>query len=207
GELAARGIPPEGPAWMVAMDPPERGRRVFAAECAGCHTVGGGAKHEAPDLAGVFSLDWVKEQIRDPDQPHRYGNTKLRKKMDTFGTRLPPERIDAIARYVHARRDPARADADPALDEGRRAFRRVGCTDCHATAPGEANDGPNLHDYGSDRWLRALLDDPGSPLFFGKHSGMPAMKGRLSDGDLAAVAVFLRTLEARPVLRDVRASR
>jgi ubiquinol-cytochrome c reductase cytochrome b subunit len=206
-ELAARGIPPEGPAWMVAMDPPERGRRVFAAECAGCHTVGGGAKHEAPDLAGLFSLDWVKEQIRDPDQPHRYGNTKLRGKMDPFGRRLSPERIDALARYVVARRDPARADADPALEDARRAFARVGCAECHATAPGEAKDGPNLHDYGSDRWLRALLDDPGSPLFFGKHSGMPAMKGRLAEGDLGAVVVWLRTLEGLPVLRDARASR
>jgi ubiquinol-cytochrome c reductase cytochrome b subunit len=200
-ELAARGIPPEGPAFMVAMDPPERGRRVFAAECAGCHTVGGGRDYKAPDLAGLLSLDWVREQIRDPDQPHRFGNTKLRGKMDTFGRRLAPERLDAVARWVHARRDPARADADPALDEGRRAFARVGCSECHAVAAGQPNEGPNLHDYGSDRWLRALLEDPGSPLFFGKHNAMPAMRERLAPDDLAAIVAFLRTLEARPVMR------
>ena len=198
-ELAARGVPPEGPGFMVANDPPERGRRIFAVECAGCHAAGPGGERKAPDLAGLFSLDWVKEQIRDPDQPHRFGATKLRRKMDAFGTRLPPERIDALARFVHARRDPGRADADPALDEGRRAFQRVGCTDCHGLARGEAKEGPNLHDYGSDRYLRALLEDPGSPLFFGKWNGMPAMRGRLAADEIDAVMAHLRTLEAEPV--------
>ena len=197
-ELAAGGIPPEGPAFMVANDPPERGRRVFASECAGCHVAGPGGERKAPDLAGLFSLDWVKEQIRDPDQPRRFGATKLKGKMDTFGRRLAPERIEALARFVHARRDPARADADPALDEGRRAFRRVGCAECHALAPGEAKDGPNLHDYGSDRYLRALLEDPGSPLFFGGLNGMPALRGRLAPADIDAVMAYLRTLQDEP---------
>jgi ubiquinol-cytochrome c reductase cytochrome b subunit len=204
--LAAQGIPPEGAAFLLANDPPERGRRVFAAECAGCHRVGGGGEHRAPDLAGVFSLDWVKEQIRDPDQPHRFGNTRLRGKMDAFGKRLAPERLEAIARYVHARREPARADADPALDEGRRAFARV-CGECHSVVAGEAKDGPNLHDYGSERWVRALLEDPGAPLYFGGHNAMPAMKERLAPEELGAVVIHLRTLEAMPVLTDRQARR
>jgi len=206
-ELAARGIPPEGPAFMVANDPPERGRRLFASECAGCHTVGGGRAYKAPDLAGLFSLEWVKEQIRDPDQPQRFGATKLRGKMDTFGKRLAPERIDALARFVHARRDPARAEADPSLEEGRRTFARVGCAECHGLGAGEAKDGPNLHDYGSDRYLRALLEDPGAPLYFGKHSGMPAMRTRLTPDEIGAVMAYLRTLEPLPVHRQQQARR
>jgi ubiquinol-cytochrome c reductase cytochrome b subunit len=198
-ELAARGIPPEGPAFMVANDPPERGRRLFGAECAGCHTIGGGREYKAPDLAGLFSLDWVKEQIRDPDQLHRFGATKLKGKMDTFGRRLAPERIDALARFVQARRDPARAEADPSLEEGRRAFARVGCTECHSLSPGEPKDGPNLYDYGSDRYLRALLEDPGAPLHFGRLNGMPAMRTRLTPEEIAAVMAYLRTLEPLPV--------
>ncbi len=200
-ELAAHGIPPEGPAFMVANDPPERGRRAFASECAGCHAPGVAGERKAPDLAGLFSLDWVREQIRDPDQPNRFGATKLKGKMDAFGRRLSPERIDALARFVHARRDPVRVDSppDPALDEGRRAFARVGCAECHALVRGEAKDGPNLYDYGSDRYLRALVEDPGSPLFFGKHNEMPAMRGRLAPGELDAVLVYLKTLEALPL--------
>jgi ubiquinol-cytochrome c reductase cytochrome b subunit len=207
-ELAARGIPPEGAAYMLANDPPERGRRLFAAECAGCHTIGGGSEYKAPDLAGLLSLEWVREQIRDPDQPHRFGRTKLKGRMDAFGRRLNPDRLDAVARFVHARRDPGRADGDPALEEGRKVFRRAGCDECHALRAGEVNDCPNLHDYGSDRYLRALLEDPAAPLHFGpKGDAMPAMKTRLTAEELAAVVAYLRTLEALPAHRTEQAMR
>jgi ubiquinol-cytochrome c reductase cytochrome b subunit len=196
-ELAARGIPPQGPAFMVANDPPERGRRLFASECAGCHGVGEPAPRKAPDLGGLFTLDWVKQQVRDPDAPHRFGQTRLKGKMDAFGRRLAPERVEAVARFVLARRDPT--GSDPALEEGRRIFARVGCAECHGLAPGEVKDGPNLYDYGSDRYLRALLEDPGSPLFFGGNNAMPAMRGRLTAEELQAVMEYLRTLEAEPV--------
>jgi len=201
-ELAARGVPPEGPAFMVANDPPERGRRLFAAECTSCHTVGGepalpgGAK--APDLAGLFSAAFVAEQIRDPDAPHRFGRTRLKGKMDAYGSRLAPERVELLARFVHARRDPAAAGG-PAFDEARGLFRRAGCAECHALDPGTASKGPNLHDYGSDRYLTALLEDPGSPLFFGAHNDMPALRGKLGPADIAALVAHLRTLEALPV--------
>jgi quinol-cytochrome oxidoreductase complex cytochrome b subunit/cytochrome c2 len=207
-ELAALGIPPEGPAFMLANDPPERGRRVFAQQCTGCHSVGGAAEYKAPDLAGLFSLDWIREQIRDPNQPHRFGATKLKGKMDAFGRRLSPEKIDALARFVHARRDPARADADPSLEEGRVLFRRVGCDECHALKPGEAKEAPNLFDYGSDRYLRTLIEDPAAPLYFGeKNNGMPAMRARLLPQEIAAVMAYLRTLEAMPVRGAAQAMR
>jgi len=200
-ELAARGVPPEGAGFMLANDPLERGRRVFAQQCTQCHAVSGVGEHKAPDLAGLFSLEWVREQIRDPNQPHRYGATKLKGKMDAWGRRLAPERLEAVARYVHARRDPAKADADPSLEEGRKVFRRA-CDECHSVAAGEAKDAPNLFDYGSDRYLRALLEDPAAPLAFGaKYNDMPAMRTRLTPDELAAVMVYLRTLEAMPPLR------
>ncbi|MFL5300442.1 MAG: cytochrome b N-terminal domain-containing protein [Anaeromyxobacteraceae bacterium] len=208
--LAARGIPPEGPAFMLANDPPERGRRVFAAECAGCHTIAGAgaADPKAPDLAGLFSLDWVREQVRDPNQLQRFGRTKLKGKMDAFGRRLAPERLDAVARFIHARREPARADADPAFEEGRKIFGRAGCDECHGLRAGEVKDAPNLHDYGSDRYLRALLENPAAPLHFGpKGDGMPAMKGRLGPDDLTAIVAYLRTLEGLPVHRAQQAMR
>jgi mono/diheme cytochrome c family protein len=199
-ELAERGIPPEGASYMVANDPPERGRRLFAQHCTQCHTIGGGREYKAPDLAGLFSLEWVKEQIRDPNQPHRFGSTKLARKMDAFGRRLAPDRIDALARFIHARRDPERADADPSLEEGRRLFRRIECDECHSLNPGEAKDAPNLYEYASDRYLRLLLEDPGSRLYFGrKRNDMPAMRTRLTSSEIAAVMAYLRTLEALPV--------
>jgi ubiquinol-cytochrome c reductase cytochrome b subunit len=207
--LAANGIPPEGAAFLVANDPPERGRRLFAAECTSCHTVGGrpalpeGAK--APDLAGLFSAAFVAEQIRDPDAPHRFGRTRLKGKMDAYGKRLAPERVALLAGFVHARRDPAAADG-PAFEEARGLFRRVGCAECHALEPGVASKGPNLHDYGSDRWLTALLEDPGSPLLFGAHNDMPALRGKLSAADIAALVAHLRTLEALPVASAPRAA-
>jgi ubiquinol-cytochrome c reductase cytochrome b subunit len=207
-ELAERGIPPEGPGYMLANDPLERGRRIFAQQCTECHTVGGGREYKAPDLAGLFSLDWVKEQIRDPNQPHRFGATKLARKMDAWGRRLAPERIDALARFIHSRRDPARADADPSVAEGRKLFARVGCDECHSYARGEAKDAPNMYDYGSDRYLRALLEDPASPLYFGaKNNDMPAMQARLTPDEIAAVMVYLRTLETLPVLGGEQAMR
>jgi cbb3-type cytochrome c oxidase subunit III len=184
---------------MLANDPIERGRRVFAQQCTGCHAVAGVGEHKAPDLAGLFSLEWVREQIRDPNQPHRFGATKLKGKMDAWGRRLAPERLDAIARYVHARRDPAKADTDPAFAEGRKLFRRVECDECHSLEAGKPKDAPNLYEYGSDRYLRALIEYPASALYFGeKNNDMPAMRTRLAPEEITAVMAYLRTLEALP---------
>jgi ubiquinol-cytochrome c reductase cytochrome b subunit len=205
-ELAALGVPPEGAGWMLAHDPPERGRRLFAAGCTACHTVGGqpvtreGAK--GPDLAGLFSEEWIAAQIRDPDAPQRFGLTRLRGKMDAFGRRLAPERIALLARWLHARRDPAAVDGPAATEvhaEARALFRRVGCAECHAVEPGVSGKGPNLHDYGSDRYLTSLLEDPGSPLHFGALNDMPPARAKVTPEDLAALVAHLRSLEALPL--------
>jgi ubiquinol-cytochrome c reductase cytochrome b subunit len=83
--VAHRGIPTEGALTLLAEDPATQGPRLFAAQCASCHTYGGhdglGAPltepPSAPDLAGFGSRQWL-QGFMDPQKietPAYFGNT------------------------------------------------------------------------------------------------------------------------------------
>jgi ubiquinol-cytochrome c reductase cytochrome b subunit len=72
---ARRGIPTEGALTLLANDPLTQGPRLFASQCASCHTYAGhdglGAPltepPTAPDLAGFGSREWLRG-FMDPQQ-------------------------------------------------------------------------------------------------------------------------------------------
>ena len=89
-ELAAEGVPPEGPAALLAADPKTRGPDLFRAHCAACHAHAGpavdawGPEHSieanecrGANLAGFGSRRWARGLL-DPrlvDAPAYFGCT------------------------------------------------------------------------------------------------------------------------------------
>jgi ubiquinol-cytochrome c reductase cytochrome c subunit len=68
---ACAGAPP--PPRAQAAAPAERGRELFLAECAGCHTLGAAGTPIAPDLSRVgwrLTAEEIERRLRDP-RTHR----------------------------------------------------------------------------------------------------------------------------------------
>ena len=189
--LAANGVPPEGPVFMLHDQPDERGRRVFEQRCGSCHgEAGTGGK--APSLSGAYSRGWLVALLANPDERRFYGRTKLTG-MDGYAA-LGAEKLGALADFVVGLRDhPA------AALPGYAAFKAEGCDACHAVDPGEAAAAPNLAGSGSPAWLRAFIADPGAPVFYGSDNAMPAFKEKLSERELADVAAYVAALGAEPL--------
>lgn len=64
------------------------------------------------------------------------------------------------------------------------------CTDCHDTigsdfeVTGEGYGYPDLAEYGSAKWLKAFISDPGSDQFYGAKNHMPAYADKMNAKDL-----------------------
>ncbi|MDA0807394.1 MAG: cytochrome b N-terminal domain-containing protein [Planctomycetota bacterium] len=64
------------------------------------------------------------------------------------------------------------------------------CTDCHDTIgsdfefTGEGAGYPDLAEYGSAKWLKAFISDPGSDQFYGAKNHMPAYADKMNAKDL-----------------------
>ena len=82
---ARLGIPAEGALALLRDDPQTQGPRLFASQCASCHTYAGGdgfgaplkEPPTAPDLAGFGSREWLRGFL-DPQQiesPKYFGST------------------------------------------------------------------------------------------------------------------------------------
>ncbi len=193
-EVAQNGVPPEGAAVLLASDPREHGRRLFRKSCDSCHTLDGAGGAKAPDLTGYLSRGWIAGLIRNPDDPRYFGKTKLHEMESVAG--LGEGQIDRLAGFVAAlaAHDVPPAQYPPAFAEAFKLYQKAGCESCHSLTPGEESPGPNLSGYGSPRWLREFLRDPGSGLYYGKNNEMPAFAKRLSADELDSVVSFLRDL-------------
>jgi mono/diheme cytochrome c family protein len=95
------------PPWAVAgpADPFASGKKVFGANCARCHTVGGPTAArprgslEAPDLAKVgadpgHSQQWLMDTIRDPQVENH------RARMPKFEGKITEGELLALADYL-----------------------------------------------------------------------------------------------------------
>lgn len=64
------------------------------------------------------------------------------------------------------------------------------CIDCHDTigsdleVTGEGYGYPDLAEYGSAKWLKAFISDPGSDQFYGAKNHMPAYADKMNERDL-----------------------
>ena len=166
-----RGIPPEGPLTMLRRDVQWRGREVFRASCASCHSLGPddaqqieekpGAKKKppvAPALAKWSTREWIVRVLHEPDHDDLFGGTPYKGNMpsqdvkpaDADESWTPMSRADqeAIAEFLFAEgREPSDSPAS-AVDEAKRKkgeeLVSKRCTVCHLYK-GKGDDGSNEH--------------------------------------------------------------
>jgi ubiquinol-cytochrome c reductase cytochrome b subunit len=198
--LAAQGVPPQGPLFMLRNTPEARGQRIYAERCAGCHTVGEAVdKPKGPDLAGWAGKDWLMGVIAHPEAVEYFGATKVTGMEPYEG--LGKERLALLAGFLaELKHHPGVGPKElpEALQPGRKAFEAEGCDGCHSLAQDGADGAPALNGYASDRWIAGLLMDPGAEHYFGEQNDMPSYRGKLDDAQVADVTAYLRTLEAKP---------
>lgn len=167
-----RGIPPEGPLTMFRRDVRWRGREVFRASCASCHTLGPddvaqvaeekpGDKKKgpvAPALAKWSTREWILRVLHEPDHTDLFGGTPYKGNMpsqdvkpadaDESWTPMAKADMDAVAEFLFAEgRDPSDAPAS-SVDEAKRKkgedLVAKRCTVCHLYK-GKGDDGGNEH--------------------------------------------------------------
>ncbi|MBW3533705.1 MAG: cytochrome b N-terminal domain-containing protein [Gemmatimonadetes bacterium] len=220
------GIPAAGALSLLRGDPLTQGPRIFAANCASCHTYDGhdglGSPPEeepsASDLQGFASREWL-EGLFDRERigtPEYFGATAHRRgDMVRFVTRVVPtfERADvdrvimALSAEAHL---PYQSEADSAefdsILEGRELLvsEAMRCTECHRyRGVGEEDpDGPVLTGYGSREWLTGMIRDPEHPDYYGEdNDGMPrfGVEESLTDEQIGLVADWLRQDWALPM--------
>jgi ubiquinol-cytochrome c reductase cytochrome b subunit len=185
------GVPAEGPLALFDLDPVRRGKRVFHESCAPCHALDGRSGMKGPDLGGYLSPGWLSQVIRSPAEPRFFGEH------DSMGnTDAKPQELAALVEYVRSLDTAQKVDA-ARVEQGRKLFQAMECSQCHEVEGTKSGDGPNLAGYGSDEWLMAFFKKPGAPRFYGAKNRMTAFEGKLSDVDLASVVVYLRSPEVQ----------
>ncbi|HZS38082.1 MAG TPA: cytochrome b N-terminal domain-containing protein [Polyangia bacterium] len=190
--LARQGVPVAGGTAVYDNDPTARARRLYGERCAGCHQLDGAGERRAPDLDGWSSRAWLRDFLRDPENPRFYGKTKVRGMKPVKQT---GDELEALVEFVYAQGGDG-ADAARA-EKGRAVFEAAGCDDCHQTDGAKGDEGPNLGGRASKKWLHDFLADPSEPRFFGDKNQMPKFRGKLEDADLDALADLLRAERAR----------
>ena len=213
-ELATlNGVPPEGSAYVLGLDPLHRGGEIFGKKCQGCHSLGDRKADEpsAPDLKGYGSLAWVRGLLENPGSPAYFGKTPQCNGMSKWkkSSQLSAEELDRVAAYV-ASFATIPADVTPAewLDDPRvkehpgRELYEGECAQCHTLGvPGDASEriqpAPDLFAWGSPRWAARMIREPGSPSHYGylekkKAQKMPSFGGQLTDADISTLVRFIK---------------
>ncbi len=192
-----------------------RGRRVFMANCAGCHGANGRGSTATgtPDLTDqdfLYGTGRVSEIESIVLHGIRSGDDKGWDLawMPAYGKSVPyargklpslsPGEIEQLTSYI--REINGAIDEDPAaVSAGRSLFQEHGgCWDCHGRdAQGDSAIGaPNLSD---GKWLRGdgSRRDISRIIREGLHGVSPAFRGRLDPAKARAVAVYVASLHAR----------
>lgn len=191
--LALEGVPVAGGTAVYLNDPLERARLLFREHCQGCHKLGAiGPSPEdqkGPDLTHWGSRPWIRALITDPDGAHAFGHTKLKGGMKVV--QLPPEPLTDLVEYVYSLGGGNGIDAARA-QRGAGLFEDQNCDLCHERDDKTSGQGPSLGGYLSAGWARALLSDPGSPLYYGKKNDMPAFAKKLTAAELDSLTALLQ---------------
>ncbi len=183
-DLAASGIPVEGPVNLLRRDPKTQGPALFDAKCAGCHTFGKlfTKGEKASDLEGFGGRDWIRGLLTEPSSPRFFGHTKLTRMTKWVQEELadlePAEatELDRIADWLatHPRNVP---DDTSDLAKGYAAFSDR-CMECH-TFKGDGGTNikaPDFTGYGSEDWIRAMVMSPDHPSRYGAKNAMPIFR-------------------------------
>jgi ubiquinol-cytochrome c reductase cytochrome b subunit len=183
-----RAPPSAGPVTAAA-----RGAVLFRQACQGCHLPYNSPQAKAPRLDGYLSESWLFRLLQKPDDAAFFGHSRLAGGMDDY-RELGEAKLAALAAFLSNLRDapePA-AQLPDRLHVGRDLFQQSGCGGCHPLDPGEVGSAPNLTGYGSERWLRGLLAEPGSPLYYGRRNEMPSFSSRLNPEQISDVVAYLQ---------------
>jgi cytochrome c oxidase cbb3-type subunit 3 len=172
------------------------GAAIFRNYCSQCH--GAGAAGVVGRYPNLLDDDWlwggkaaeiqqtVTHGIRDEADPE----TRF-SQMPAFGEMLARDEIDTLVQYVLSL---SGQSEDPSTAQGARQAFLDNCASCHGEngSGGREFGAPNLTDgiwlYGGDAAsVRATIENA--------HFGiMPAFAGRLSEADIAKVAVYVHSL-------------
>lgn len=213
--LTHGGVPRDALALLEA-DPLHRARRVFAENCANCHSLAdlgpSKGKPPAPALDGFGRRRWVLELLDDPDSARLFGGSPFAGTMRSM-TR-PPEDPEArakfrplaeadrtaLATFLEAQAFPGNvspaSSAELARGEKLVAER---CTSCHlfrGHTDDDESDAPELSGWGSEDYIRAQIQNPASGVTYRKKprqkGAMPAYAGLLSSEEVDLLVDLIR---------------
>jgi cbb3-type cytochrome c oxidase subunit III len=164
----------------------DRGKQLFVAKCAGCHTLGAAGTHGTvgPNLDDAFAYDrrqgfkqvTIEQVVRD--------------QIELASGKMPPNLVrggdaDAVAAYVAQVAGKPSAGVGKQLTSGKDIF-VANCGSCHtlAAAGTSGKIGPNLDQ------LKPSLARAQKQVINGG-AVMPAFKGKLTPAQIKAVAKYV----------------
>jgi ubiquinol-cytochrome c reductase cytochrome b subunit len=191
------GVPASGPLNLYRNDPIVWGQRVLATQCQKCHMACDAVPYKgSPCLDGYGSRAWIARFLRNPREPHFYGNTKIDDMEPYTG---PQESVDALTEFIYSQG--GRKDVTAALaKKGEELFDSEGCESCHTLDGVGSGLAPDLKGWASREWTYAFIRAPGHARFFGEANEMEAFDYlKLPEEDLQAVTAWLHAQGSQPL--------
>lgn len=191
------GVPASGPMNLYRNDPVVWGHRVIVAQCQKCHAACDTQPYKgSPCLEGYASRAWISRFLRNPREPHFFGNTKIDEMEAYTGSQ---ENADALTEFVYSQG--GRQDVTPTLaKKGEALFDSEGCASCHTLDGVGSGSAPDLKGWGSREWTYAFIRAPGHARFFGEANEMETFDYlRLPEEDVQAVTAWLHSQATQPL--------
>jgi ubiquinol-cytochrome c reductase cytochrome b subunit len=188
-KLAQKGVPADGN--VFRNDPLYRAREIWDDRCAGCHSLAGTGGEKGPDFKGYNSRAWIRGFLANPDGPLHMGPAKIEKGMKPVV--VAPEELDALVEYVYAETGATDVDVSKA-GRGRDLLSPSDCDTCHDFDGVGENNGPNLKGRGTQKWIAAVISDPGHELLFSDRNKMPKFSSKLTPAEIGELATFVYAL-------------
>lgn len=172
------------------------GAAIFRNYCSQCH--GAGAAGVVGHYPNLLDDDWlwggaeadIQQTVTHGIRYETDADTRF-SQMPAFGEMLTPEEVDGLVQYVLSLSGQAE---DPAAAAAAKQAFLDNCASCHGEngTGGREFGAPNLTDgiwlYGSDpATIRTTIEKA-------RFGIMPAFAGRLSDADIAKVAIYVHSL-------------
>jgi ubiquinol-cytochrome c reductase cytochrome b subunit len=191
------GVPASGPLNLYRNDPIVWGHRVVVMQCQKCHMACDATPYKgSPCLEGYASRAWISRFLRNPREPHFFGNTKIDDMEAYTGSQ---ENADALTEFIYSQG--GRPDVTAALaKKGEQLFESEGCGACHTLDGVGSGVAPDLKGWGSREWTNAFIRAPGSSRFFGELNTMETFDHlHLQEEDLQAVTAWLHSQASQPL--------
>lgn len=206
------GIPSEGAAYLLKLDPPTRGAEIFSKKCLSCHNLFGEktADQWAPAIGGFGSRAWIRGLLEKPDADAYFGKADQCSGMTEWkeNSTLDPDQLDQVADYV-ALFAGTPADLTPGewLDSPQvkehpgRALYQKECAECHTFGDPAIRDkklqpAPDMFAWGSARWTSRIIKDASSSHLYGyleDEQKMPSFANQLTPMDLDVLIRYLKS--------------